>query len=139
MRAPPQVIVDQILAIAPILPGQGQYNPSAPPGPIRKQSHPQAPLRNDLVQMEPHNNVPPTQQLPSIAGNPLHPTSDPRQLQSNYVGEEPRLNDGMARMSIQQPLQPTNPSMTGIPEYRAPLKRADTDTNEVDVFVDART
>lgn len=76
-----------------------------------------------------------------IAGNPLHPTSDPKQLYSSSGGDQSRsgslmdedrhLNDRMAGMSMQQPLNPTSQANA------RPIKRTDTQTSEPEVFVDA--
>lgn len=85
-----------------------------------------------------------------IAGNPLHPTSHPQQTpvhQSTTVnapmgnppkvatnlmddddGQLSEMNNGVSKLSLHQPM---------VPQGRDPLKRADTETSDVDVFVDA--
>lgn len=138
MKAPPQAIVEQILAIAPILPGQGQPGSSTSQHLNQKQPSAQAAPRNEVLETQPRYSVPVAQQLPSIAGNPLHPISDPKQPQTTLMDGGHHLNDGIARMSIQQPLQPMGATRIETTESRKPLKRSDTDTDDVDEFVDAK-
>lgn len=87
--------------------------------------------------------VPQTRPDP-IAGNLMHPTSNPKQNPIAYdsaitapIGNAPKssnllddhdLDNKMAGMSMQAPLTPKGP---------APIKRTDTETSETDVFVDA--
>ncbi|KAK5047784.1 hypothetical protein LTR84_006449 [Exophiala bonariae] len=85
-----------------------------------------------------------------IAGNPLHPTSHPQQtpvhqsttlnaptgnppkVATNLMDDDDRqmseMNNGVSNMSLHQPM---------VPQGRDPLKRTDTETSDVDVFVDA--
>lgn len=85
-----------------------------------------------------------------IAGNPLHPTSDPQptpvhqsttlnapignppKTTTNLMDDDERqlseMNNGVSSMSLHQPM---------VPQGRDPLQRADTETSDVDVFVDA--
>lgn len=148
-RGPPQKIVDQILSIAPILPGQqkkqSQPTTTQPSQPSNAQL--QAPAQANkqsanLIDLDsrPSSTAPPGNASSSIAGNPLHPTSNPKQISSgtlagpspnqaasgNLLDDTHILNDKMSKMTMQQPLQPK------------PIKRTDTETSEVDEFVDAQ-
>lgn len=82
---------------------------------------------------------------PDISGNPLHPTSNPKQVPNQYGGPTPapssnaprggslmdddrQMNSQMGNMSLHQPLTPAG----------QPIKRTDTETSDTDVFVDAQ-
>ena len=149
----PKKVIDQILSIAPILPGQGapqtvsskaQAQPSAPSN--ANTSH-----GGSLIDFEsrPSSTAPPEAPEKSnpIAGNPLHPTSDPQPTigqqnnaprdvnssSTNLMDDEDdmtHLSNQTSSMNLQQPL---------VPSGQAPLKRADTETSDVDVFVDAES
>lgn len=152
VKAPPQQVVQQIMSIAPILPEQEQRklsqnsgqpdrsdNATAKPTQQPRQQ-PQQPQNSSLIDLDTHNtaNTRTTQQDP-IAGNPLHPTSNPKQIpvgqtttQSSAGGlmdDDHHLNKQMGNMSLHQPLTPSGQSK--------PLQRTDTETSETEVFVDA--
>ncbi|KAK5945594.1 Oxysterol-binding protein OBPa [Knufia obscura] len=199
-HAKPDQIVQQILSIAPILPGQKPGQQKAPqrqtpqqqsapgsepaPAPAKKApSIKEQPQNDNLIDFaaQPHSSssaasqpqppmsttsqppssgpapsqprsIPPSMQQTSadpIAGNPLHPTSNPKQVpiheattigvpagnpprQTSLMDEDQHLNDKMGSMSMQQPLNPTSQG-SGIP-----IKRTDTETSDTEVFVDAQ-
>jgi len=202
-HAKPDHVVQQILSIAPILPGQkpGQQNTSqqhsskaaapepaptkapatasakAPVPPQQSQAPAPAPAMNAPSRnQQPQNDnlidfggpsqpqasaIPRSQPQPGpsysnqrtsadpIAGNPMHPTSDPKQLAPIYsevtagpggnpppsnslMDDDRQLNDRMSGMSMQQPLNPTSKGSG------RPIKRTDTETSEPEVFVDAQ-
>lgn len=163
-RAPPQKIVEQVLAIAPILPGQKnvQKQQEQKSAPKQQEQVRTQPPRISNAQPQPRAHEPPANLIdldsrpssvaPSenasnpIAGNPLHPTSNPKQIapvhesttvaapvgnqqrSGNLMDDDHHLNDKMANMSMQQPLRPSE---------RRPIKRTDTETSDLDEFVDA--
>ena len=154
VHAPPEKIVEQILTIAPILPGSGQPKSSEPlveqPTPTAKKapSMKESAEPDSLIDLSsrPSSTTPPEPKADPIAGNPLHPTSNPKQApmhQStatpapvgnpskarNLLDDDQQMNDKMASMSMQQPLTPQGESR--------PIKRTDTETSDTDVFVDA--
>lgn len=155
-RAPPQQIVEQILAIAPILPGQNNKpkeqvadkKSNAAPPPAKPQPQAQhAPDNLIDFNSRPSSTAPPENRPDPLAGNPLHPTSNPKQIPpiheattitapggnasrgGNFLDDDRHLNDKMASMSMQQPLQPSS---------GRPIRRTDTETSELDEFVDAQ-
>ena len=214
-HARPDQVVQQILSIAPVLPGQkpGQHNttqqksstaqrsapapapsksatasapsrqppttapfqqpPTAMPSqhlptaaPIKERVMNQQPQIDSLIDFGGHSqpqasSIPQSQPqaFPSysnqrtgadpIAGNPLHPTSNPKQIapiydsitssssnapkSSSLMDDNYKLNDQMGSMSMQQPLYPTS-SADG-----RPIKRMDTETSDTEVFVDAQS
>lgn len=173
VHAPPDQIIQQILSIAPILPGQKagqqkapQQQPVTPSAPAQKPpSIKEQPQNDNLIdfgaQPQSSGTAPlQPQSIPSssrqqmgadpIAGNPLHPTSNPKQgpihettttaapvgnplKQANLMDDNYHLNDRMANMSMQQPMHPTSQGDA------RPIKRLDTETSETDVFVDAES
>lgn len=169
----PKKIINQILAIAPILPGQGapnqqgapsQTNPDASKNPSGAQAQPSAPSHantshgSNLIDLEsrPSSTAPPETATKSdpIAGNPLHPTSDPQPTTGQQAvtqkiapggvtssgGGSSSTNlmdheDGMTHLSNQT--SSLNLQKPLVPSGQAPLERADTESSDVDVFVDA--
>ena len=116
----PEAKVKQILAIAPILPGQSM-----------SQTHSRSHQSNGSIPQPSEH----TDRAPSHSPQP-HPTSDlidfgqssqPAQQQqqssNQHVLESQHMTQG-----LQEPLEPEN---------RIPIKRQDTITKEVDEFVDA--
>ena len=183
-QADSKTVIDTIFSIAPILPGQ-QRRPTQPRSQPVPQLH-SAPSQSyalpDSSQSEsatvqsksqpisqpqnhPVQSTQPQQSLldldePSkfepIAGNPLHPTSNPKQIipqetatpgassihdATTVVGPsgnasktsstlmDDQLNNQMSSMTM-QPLTPTA-------GRDRPIKRTDTETSDVEVFVDA--
>ena len=163
----PKELVDRILSIAPILPGQkGAPEPEARRQPqtttqeapivdekpaVNTSTQGQLSAHDNLIDFDsrPPSVAPPEPVTkPDIAGNPIHPTSNPQQTpvhQSTTVnapiGNPPKtanlmdddhhltgMNSQVSNMSLHQPL---------VPGGKTPLKRSDTETSEVDVFVDA--
>lgn len=164
VKAPPQQIVQQILSIAPILREQEQRQLSQPQGqpdrsdnatprppPTQRQPPPppQQQQNTSLVDLDPHRpQGSNTAQPDPIAGNPLHPTSNPKQIPGSaptaqvpltgnsrasggLMDDDRHLNQQMGNMSLHQPLTPSGQSK--------PLQRTDTETSETDVFVDAES
>lgn len=169
-RADPKTVIDTIFSIAPILPGQqrqsaqsSQPSQSSQP-PQATQSKPQPPPpqlqpQHTPVQSKPQQSLldlDETSKPDPIAGNPLHPTSNPKQIipqEANNlqatpvhqatttaapIGNAPKtsptlmddqLNNQMSNMTM-QPLTPTA-------GRDRPIKRTDTETSDVEVFVDA--
>ncbi|KEF56882.1 uncharacterized protein A1O9_07072 [Exophiala aquamarina CBS 119918] len=178
-------LVNRILSIAPILPGQKQKSasetqskhpepkttndgPAKAPAPAISEAKPGAPApapvpthlsknahQNDnLIDLDsrPPSVAPPepANKVDPIAGNILHDTKDPKPtpLHQNTalnapVGNAPKtanlmddddhlsgVNNQVSNLSLQQPM---------VPQGRRPLQRMDTDTSEVDVFVDAES
>jgi hypothetical protein len=151
----------QILAIAAILPHQGsssgtakepQSTASDPRSSSTAQPSSHNPPVENLIDFEsrPSSTVPPepkAEKQPQNNSNPMHPTSDPKTFpvhQSTVtpqpVGNPPKeanlldlddhndsgMNDKMSNLNMNHaPMAPN------------PLKRTDTGTSEVDVFVDA--
>lgn len=179
VRAPPEQIKQQILAIAPILPGQktssnNQENvaPAHAPAPTAASRAPdmRMPTQGPSVMDAPRTaqpsahtgslidldsrptNAAPPRTIPTytnadpIAGNPFHPTSNPKNIapiyngipsstptsnvpySSNLMDDDRHLSNRMAGMSMHEPLRPRG---------NGPLRRTDTETSELDTFVDA--
>ncbi|KIW40537.1 hypothetical protein, variant [Exophiala oligosperma] len=158
----PKELEEKIMSIAPILPGQGSFEqresvktsrstefhrPTSSGGPSHKDVPSQANAHENLIDFDsrPSSNAPPVQK-DSVAHNPMHPTSDPQQTpihqststnapignppkSANLMDDDGGLNEKMSGMKMQEAMVPQGGSK--------PLKRADTDTSEVDVFVDA--
>ena len=156
----PKDLVDRILAIAPILPSQGGVDeqeaklrslPSAPnntPGSrLNVHYHP-----DNLIDLDsrPPSTAPPeaTGKNDSTARTSMHPT--PHLLQAPLhqstvvtapIGNAPKPanlmddDDGLSRMNDQMAKMKMHEAM--VPQGARPLRRADTETSEVDVFVDA--
>jgi hypothetical protein len=133
----PKVITEQILAIAPILPGQTSDKKFNIP--------PQQNNCENLLQPPPQ----PPPQKPTGMGNLIDfgsdsrppsvtpPTNDIQQRQQpaamGLMDDDLHvnlMNEKMKDMKMHEPITPGGPN---------PLKRMDTDTNEVDAFFDAET
>jgi len=133
VRAPPKQQVEQILAIAPILPGQGQpenlqQSKSQPseqskPRPSQQQQPPQAGGRGgdliDFGQNDPHASAVPSQ-----------PTRGASNDLAAHMG-----NLNMQQSQSRQPQSSSQPSMHGPGN---PLRRQDSSGGE-DTFIDAET
>jgi len=94
----------------------------------------------------PPRTIPTYTNADPIAGNPFHPTSNPKNIapiydnipasaptsnvpySSNFMDDDRHLSNRMAGMSMHEPLRPRG---------NAPLRRTDTQTSDVDTFVDA--
>ncbi|KIX07869.1 uncharacterized protein Z518_02523 [Rhinocladiella mackenziei CBS 650.93] len=149
----PKELVDRILAIAPILPGQEGIWDRAPlhqwehttgskmPGEKSTNSagqvHLNAQHTADLIDFDsrPPSTAPPepTKKDPGV-GNPVDPASNTHQYPSqtaNLMDDDDDIsymNNQMSKMKMHEAM---------VPEGKKPLKRADTETSEMDVFVDA--
>ena len=152
---------EQIFAIAPILPGQKAQTtsqsaqlpePAALPAKAQTtQNAPRAmPTTSEPIQPQTLIDLDaPQSSRDPIAGNPLHPTSNPKQapllqassltapvgnpqkMGNSFIDDNNVLNDKMANMSVLQP------STSSVPAVGRPIKRTDTETSEAEVFVDA--
>jgi hypothetical protein len=163
--------VNRILSIAPILPGQksapepeSKHHPAkaTEDAPATEEAKSTAPAPTHLsVNAHQDDNLidfdsrPPSVAPPEpatkaepIAGNPLHPTSNPQPTPVHQsttlnapIGNPPKtanlmddddhfsdMNNQVSNLSLQQPM---------VPQGRGPLQRTDTETSDVDVFVDA--
>lgn len=132
----PKVITQQILTIAPILPGQTSDKkfdiPPPPnnrenPSPPQPQPPPQKPAdTGNLIEFGSDSRP------PSV----LPPTNNAQQKQqpltSGLMDDDEHvnlMNDKMKDMKMHEPITPTG---------QKPLTRTDTDTSEVDAFFDAQ-
>ena len=125
------------------------YGPQQPTQPQQAPTYQEQPHSASLIDLDsrPSSTVQPPAPRSNpdpIAGNPLHPTSNPRNpvAQSSVttapVGNPPKagnlmddhddMNAKMASMSMHTALTPKS---------APPITRNDTETSEVDVFVDA--
>lgn len=163
--------MNRILSIAPILPGQknaaeheSKHHPTKDtqnePATTEVKSTAPAPTHlsanahqdDNLIDFDsrPPSVAPPERasKVDPIAGNPLHPTSNPQPTPVHQsttlnapIGNPPKtanlmddddefsgMNNRVSNLSLQQPM---------VPQGRGPLQRTDTETSEVDVFVDA--
>lgn len=170
----PNALTEQILSIAPILPGQGPPGErKANPQPVTSSQEAQqvssdqvaappnasaAPVAN-LIDFDsrPPSTAPPEANVKtdSIAGNPIHPTSNPQptpidqavtqniapagvppprnigssqNLMDDHDDNMSLINHQTSNLDLHKPL---------VPSGKSALKRSDTETSEVDVFVDA--
>ena len=178
-------VINRILSIAPILPGQkpkntseseskhqpkatqGEEAPAPAPAPAAAGTKSATPApapthlsvnahhEDNLIDFDsrPPSVAPPesaSSKADPIAGNILHDTKNPKPTPVHQstalnapVGNPPKtanlmddddqmsgVNNQMSNMSLQQPM---------IPQGRTPLARMDTDTSELDVFVDAES
>ncbi|KIW19266.1 hypothetical protein PV08_03560 [Exophiala spinifera] len=155
----PKELVDRILSIAPILPGQGSFGrrdsvrtarstasngPTSSGVPSHKDAPNQGNTHENLIDFD-SQPAPATTKKDSVS--PENPRSDPQQAPVHQsttinapIGNTPKssnlmddddggLNEKMSGMKMQEAMVPQGSSK--------PLKRADTETSEVDVFVDA--
>lgn len=129
-KADPKTIVDQILAIAPVLPGQtkgaaeGQPG-QAPPaqfssGPTAHQV-PSATTTDTLIDFD-------SKASREGGGGALQSKSNSQQPTSSLMDDDHGLNNKLSSLKMQDPISP---------QPGRPIHRTDTDTNEVDEFVDA--
>jgi hypothetical protein len=153
----PKKALDQIFAIAPILPGSGtgsakepQTSASGPNASSPKNERKPAPVDNLIdLSSRPSSTAPPEQS--DANKNILHPTSDPKQtpapqLQNNAtpapVGNPPTGNlldhDDHGHADVNNKMSNLNINHEPmVPQGARPIKRTDTETSETDVFVDA--
>jgi hypothetical protein len=130
--------VEKILSIAPILPGQGALTEpdsqhhshpatgSQPPAAQKKAGeHLQA--SGNLIDFD---SRPPSTAPPE--SHPSQPPSNHRQSvpanNTNLMDDDEHLNNQISKLKMHEAM---------VPEGQQPLKRTDTDTSEVEVFVDA--
>lgn len=131
-RANPQELVEKILSIAPILPGQGAVNERDP----KTQSQPSGALHNAGEHLQASGNLidfdsrPPSTAPPE--SHPVQNVSNPQQTMHRHTAslmdDDEHINNQMSKLNMHEAM---------IPEGTKPLRRADTETSEVDVFVDA--
>lgn len=106
----PEVKTKKILAVYPIIKGQPQFDPSRAPPPQHKQSQGHPADQEDLIDFgRPDEKLAPAKGLP----------------QNNDVLQNHRVEPPV----LQHPPQP---------DIRPPIVRLDTETNELDQFVDAK-
>lgn len=164
----PKRAVEQILAIAPILPGSGAHKGPVKAAPSSTTSRQQAPTSAptssahqnpaNLIDLDsrPSSTVPPEPNAEAQKHNKaavdhhnaLHPTSDPQQTvpvhQSTAtqapVGNAPKQGN---LLESDDDMHNTSNKMSNLNlqhqamEPRPPVQRIDTETSDVDVFVDA--
>ena len=141
-RADPKQLVDQILSIAPILPGQGavkqqddqQQKPQPAVGqPAKTAGHENLQASGNLIDFDSRPNSTPQTKAPG-EGRSTQPTSIPQQTShhntANLMDTDDHLSNPMSKLNMHE---------TMVPEGNKPLKRTDTETNEQDVFVDAES
>jgi hypothetical protein len=155
--------VEQILAIAPILPDQGKgtakepYSTASDPrSAANTDASSKRPPTENLIDLDsrppstapPQSTSTPTPEQPTpLLSNPMHPTSHPQQptpLHQSTVVHAP-----VGNAPKQANLLDDDHDITGMDEKMSnlnmnhepmmPLKRTDTETNETDVFVDAES
>lgn len=158
----PEKSIQQILAIAPILPQQGassgtakepQSTASDPRSSSKAQpSGHKAPIDN-LIDFDsrPSSTVPPETKPAQVSKTPsnlMHPTSDPQQttpVHQSTVTQQPVGNPPKQAnlLDFNDDASGMNDKMSNLNMNHAPmapvLKRTDTGTSEVDVFVDAES
>jgi hypothetical protein len=131
-KANPKDLLDKILSIAPILPGQGGFtagkeNSQPPTAPSSAQPTPQKPAANaaqsNLIDLDsrPSSTAPP---------EPKQATQHTSQPQKNFMDDDTGVSNQMSKLNMHETMQP---------EGNKPLKRTDTQTSELDVFVDAES
>ncbi|EXJ87258.1 hypothetical protein A1O3_04217 [Capronia epimyces CBS 606.96] len=152
----PKELEDKILSIAPILPGQGKYDA---PDPLHHHHTAKAPAETPAQHQRPQSDAQPTDNLidfdpkpatakEGVAGNSVYSTSNAQQSPVHQAttinapaGNPPKTanlmddDEDVSHMNTQ--MSKINMHETMVPHGQAPLKRADTETSDVDVFVDA--
>lgn len=142
-------MAEQILAIAPILPGQKSNSgfdipphASSTQASIEKSRQPNqnAPVQaydgaNDLIDFEGPTPIPPPK-VKAFASNQNNPSQHRTRSVSlmdddHYVNA---MNDQMGHMRLMEPTKTPAKTIAG---KNKPLERADTQTSEVDAFFDA--
>ncbi|KIW70156.1 hypothetical protein, variant [Phialophora macrospora] len=137
-KASPQELEEKILSIAPILPGQGALTDHEPKHQSQPATgtHPPAAQKNagehlhasgNLIDFDsrPPSTAPPESHSSQFQSN--HQQSVSRN-NTNLMDDDEHLNNQISKLKMHEAM---------VPEGQKPLKRADTDTSEVDVFVDA--
>jgi hypothetical protein len=162
----PKVCAEQVLAIAPILPGssagsqqtvQGTGKVEAPPAAPPAANAPAASANLIDFDSRPPSTAPPEPKVDPQAHNEsaaahnniLHPTSDPKITGPVHQATATQAPVGNAKqqegnlLDFDDDVHQTTNQMSNLNvshqamQPRSPLQRADTGTSEVDVFVDA--
>lgn len=134
----PKAITEQILAIAPILPGQARdrkydipphnKNPENP-----TQAPPQPPPQKAAVTANlidfGSDSRPPSVPPPPVNNVQQKQPPPPMGLMDDDQHDE-MMNDKLKDLKLHEPITPSE---------RKPLRRTDTDTSEMDAFFDAET
>ncbi|KIW88272.1 uncharacterized protein Z519_11383 [Cladophialophora bantiana CBS 173.52] len=141
----PQELVERILSIAPILPGQVEISEQD----TRRYSHHHHPHHtdeshaaaghSDHVHLHASDNlIDFDSRPPSTAPPENHATQHISQPQQTAQQKTANLMDDDNDLShMNNQISKMNIHAAMVPEGKKPLRRADTDTSEVDVFVDA--
>lgn len=162
----PKRCIEQVLAIAPILPGSGtEPSKTSNATAAGKESTTAAPgsathsAPNNLIDFDsrPPSTAPPEPKIDAQAHNKaatdhhniLHPTSDPQTVTPVHQATATQAPLGNAKqgqgnlLDFDDDVHQTTNQMSNLNvshqamQPRAPLQRMDTGTSEVDVFVDA--
>jgi hypothetical protein len=162
----PKSCTEQILAIAPILPGSGKGSVGASPettaGKGKETAAPPpaaqaAPASLIDFDSRPPSTAPPEPKIDAQAQNKaaaehnniLHPTSDPQPTGAVHQSTATQAPAGNAKpgegnlLDMDDDVHQTTNEMSNLNmshqamQPRSPLQRTDTGTSEVDVFVDA--
>lgn len=156
----PQKCTEQILAIAPILPGSSKGSAEASnKATVGKAKETTASTPANLIDFDsrPPSTVPPEPRVDAQAHNKaaaehnniLHPTSDPQATGAVHQSTATQAPAGNAQqpegnlLDFDDDMHQTTNKMSDLNmshqamQPRSPLERTDTGTSEVDVFVDA--
>ncbi|KAJ9616559.1 Oxysterol-binding protein OBPa [Cladophialophora chaetospira] len=135
-KASPKELVDKILSIAPIIPGQvateqdnkqqsRSNTASQPPAPQLEHNNLQ--VSGNLIDFDsrPPSTAPPEHPPTQSKSNQPQPT---HQRTASLMDDDDHLNAPMSKLNMHEAMKP---------EGQKPLKRTDTETSELEVFVDA--
>ena len=153
----PKKCIQQILAIAPILPQSESGSLKAPPSaasnprsstPAEKSSrHPPVDNLIDLDSRPSSTNPEKQKAMQSPDSNPMHPTSNPQQLAATPIHQQTAIQQPLGNAqksgSLMDDHHDMNDKMSNLNMNHEPmrpkaLQRTDTETSEVDEFVDAQ-
>lgn len=134
----PKELVNRILSIAPILPGQGElpdrhphHHPqpnaeSKPPADQTSSHRNTTHLTDNLIDFD---SRPPSTAPPQTTTKSTQQTK--KSASANLMDDDDdisHMNNTMSKMNMHEVM---------VPDGKKPLERSDTETSEVDVFVDA--
>ena len=153
----PKKCIQQILAIAPILPESESgslkaphstaSNPRSSTSAEKSSRHPPADNLIDLDSRPSSTNPEKQKAMQSPDSNPMHPTSNPQQLSATPVHQQTAIQQPLGNAqktgSLMDDHHDLNDKMSNLNMNHEPmrpkaLQRTDTETSEVDEFVDAQ-
>jgi hypothetical protein len=133
----PKSITEQILAIAPILPGQARdrkydipphnKNPENPTQALSQPPPQKAAMTANLIDFGSDSRPP---SVPPLVNNVQQRQPPPPMGLMDDDEHDEMMNDKLKDLKLHEPITPSE---------RKPLQRTDTDTSEMDAFFDAET